>query len=111
MAYYKGCGDFTLSEVSTLPDPCPLPEKTKRRSLNEKERLMYAPMAGVGGVVYDKVHVCVSLDTMNKNILCKKTCLICLGTKKKLLMSIVLNVILEAQLYPDVQQKKKVFAV
>ena len=52
----QGCGDFTLSEVSALPDPCPLPDKIKRRSLSEKERLIYAPMAGVGGVVYDKVH-------------------------------------------------------
>ena len=62
MTLIPGCGDFTLSEVSALPDPCPLPEKIKRRSLSEKERLIYAPMAGVGGVVYDKVHfawVCV----------------------------------------------------
>ena len=50
-----GCGDFTLSSVSVLPDPCPLPEKAKKRSLNEKEKLIYAPMAGVGGIVYDKV--------------------------------------------------------
>ena len=51
-----GCGDFPLSSVSILPDPCPLPDKTKKRSLSEKERMIYAPMAGVGGVVYDKVH-------------------------------------------------------
>ena len=38
-----------------LPDPCPLPEKEKKRSLTEKERLIYAPMSGVGGIVYDKV--------------------------------------------------------
>ena len=51
----KGCGDYHLHDVSFLPDPCPLPEKEKRRSLNEKERLVYAPMSGVGGIVYDKV--------------------------------------------------------
>ena len=51
-----GCGDFTLNSVSTLPDPCPLPDKLKKRSLNEKEKLIYAPMTGVGGIVYDKVH-------------------------------------------------------
>ena len=52
---FTGCGDYNLREISFLPDPCPLPEKEKRRSLNEKERLVYAPMSGVGGVVYDKV--------------------------------------------------------
>ena len=46
--------------MSVLPDPCPLPDKTKRRSLNDKEKLIFAPMAGVGGIVYDKVrYVCV----------------------------------------------------
>ncbi len=50
-----GCGDFPLASVSVLPDPCPLPEKLKKRSLSEKEKLIYAPMAGVGGIVYDKV--------------------------------------------------------
>ena len=53
----QGCGDFALSSVSTLPDPCPLPDKLKKRSLNEKEKLIYAPMTGVGGIVYDKVQL------------------------------------------------------
>ena len=44
-----------MKEISLLPDPCPLPDKEKKRSLNEKEKLLYAPMCGVGGVVYDKV--------------------------------------------------------
>ena len=50
-----GCGDFTIKDLHILPDPCPLPEKEKKRSLTEKERLIYAPMSGVGGIVYDKV--------------------------------------------------------
>ncbi len=50
-----GCGDYVLSEVSVLPDPCPLPDAGKKRSLNEREKQVYAPMAGVGGIVYDKV--------------------------------------------------------
>ena len=41
-------------EVSALPDPCPLPGTAKKRSLNERERLLYAPMADVGGLLYDK---------------------------------------------------------
>ncbi len=35
-----------VREVAALHDPCPLPDKQKRRSLNEKERLIYAPMSG-----------------------------------------------------------------
>ena len=52
---FTGCGDYVLKDISMLADPCPLPDKEKKRSLNEKERLVYAPMSGVGGVVYDKV--------------------------------------------------------
>ena len=43
--------------MSVLPDPCPLPDKTKKRSLSDKEKLIYAPMAGVGGIMYDKVRL------------------------------------------------------
>ena len=37
-----------------MPDPCPLPSMVKKRGLNEKERLLYAPMSDVGGLLYDK---------------------------------------------------------
>lgn len=47
--------------MSFLPDPCPLPEQLKKRSLNAKERLIYAPMSGVGGVMYDKDAVYIDL--------------------------------------------------
>ena len=41
--------------MSILPDPCSLPDREgKRRRLNEKERNIYAPFSGVGGIVYDK---------------------------------------------------------
>ena len=53
--FFLGVGDFAVKDISKLPDPCPLPEKEKKRSLNEKEKLLYAPMCGVGGVMYDKV--------------------------------------------------------
>lgn len=52
--HIPGVGDFQVSDVNFLPDPCPLPDAQKKRALNEKERLLYAPMAGVGGLVYDK---------------------------------------------------------
>lgn len=56
-----GVGDFEVSDVNFLPDPCALPDAQKKRALNEKERLLYAPMAGVGGVVYDKDAVYIDL--------------------------------------------------
>ncbi|KAG7492448.1 hypothetical protein MATL_G00014590 [Megalops atlanticus] len=59
--HIPGVGDFAVADVSFLPDPCPLPEELKKRALNEKERLLYAPMAGVGGVVYDKDAVYIDL--------------------------------------------------
>ncbi|XP_071403014.1 ribosome biogenesis protein BMS1 homolog, partial [Centroberyx affinis] len=61
--HIPGVGDFQVADVSFLPDPCPLPEAQKKRALNEKERLLYAPMAGVGGVVYDKDAVYIDLPT------------------------------------------------
>ena len=44
-----------------LPDPCPLPSTVKKRGLNEKERLLYAPMADVGGLLYDKDAVYIDI--------------------------------------------------
>ena len=64
---FLGCGDYKLNNISVLPDPCALPgdrsTKTKqaRRVLNEKERLLYAPFSGVGGIVYDKDAVYIEL--------------------------------------------------
>ncbi|XP_053496000.1 ribosome biogenesis protein BMS1 homolog isoform X1 [Ictalurus furcatus] len=59
--HIPGVGDFSVSDISFLPDPCPLPDMLKKRALNEKERLLYAPMAGVGGVVYDKDAVYIDM--------------------------------------------------
>ncbi|KAJ6661649.1 hypothetical protein lerEdw1_013888 [Lerista edwardsae] len=59
--HMPGVGDFTVSDVSFLPDPCALPEQQKKRSLNEKEKLIYAPLSGVGGLVYDKDAVYIDL--------------------------------------------------
>ncbi|RGB26964.1 hypothetical protein C1646_746590 [Rhizophagus diaphanus] len=51
--HIPGAGDQTLSDISILPDPCPLPNKV-RRSLSEKHKVIYAPMSNVGGIMYDK---------------------------------------------------------
>ncbi|XP_006164576.1 ribosome biogenesis protein BMS1 homolog [Tupaia chinensis] len=59
--HMPGVGDFAVSDVTFLPDPCALPEQQKKRCLNEKEKLVYAPLSGVGGVLYDKDAVYVDL--------------------------------------------------
>lgn len=62
MVHVAGLGDLRVHELSVLPDPCPLPTGEKKRSLMEKERLLYAPMSGVGGIVYDKDAVYIELQ-------------------------------------------------
>ncbi|GMR58396.1 hypothetical protein PMAYCL1PPCAC_28591, partial [Pristionchus mayeri] len=52
--HIPGVGDLRIKEVSSLPDPCPFPDKQMKRSLNDKERVVYAPFSGLGGIVYDK---------------------------------------------------------
>lgn len=59
--HIAGCGDFSIHNMQFLSDPCPTPDREKRRSLNQKERLIYAPMSGVGGIVYDKDAVYIDL--------------------------------------------------
>ncbi|KAK9299287.1 hypothetical protein QLX08_007645 [Tetragonisca angustula] len=59
--HIPGCGDLKIKDISFLPDPCPLPDELKKRALVEKERLIYAPFSGVGGIVYDKDAVYVEL--------------------------------------------------
>ncbi|CAD7681138.1 unnamed protein product [Nyctereutes procyonoides] len=39
---------FAVSDVTFLPDPCALPERPKKRCLNEKEKLVCAPLSGLG---------------------------------------------------------------
>ena len=50
-----------VQETAELPDPCPLPSTIKRRSLNDKDRLIYAPMADVGGLLFDKDAVYINI--------------------------------------------------
>ncbi|GBP54087.1 Ribosome biogenesis protein bms1 [Eumeta japonica] len=61
MVHIAGVGDMTISELSYLPDPCPLPSSEKKRHLLERERQIYAPFSGVGGIVYDKDAVYIEL--------------------------------------------------
>ena len=50
-------------------DPCPLPSMLKKRGLNEKERLLYAPMADVGGLLYDKDAVYIDIPDWKVTVL------------------------------------------
>lgn len=60
--HIAGFGDIKIDELQALPDPCPMPTREKKRNLLEKERLLYAPMSGVGGIVYDKDAVYIELQ-------------------------------------------------
>lgn len=61
--HIPGVGDITVKAVEKLPDPCPLPtsDSEKRRRLADKNRLIYAPMSDVGGVMFDKDAVYINV--------------------------------------------------
>lgn len=59
--HIAGVGDYPVAEVAALHDPCPLPDKQKKRGLNERERLLYAPMSDVGGLLFDKDAVYIDI--------------------------------------------------
>ena len=59
-----------VEEVDALTDPCPLPSTLKKRGLNERERLLYAPMADVGGLLYDKDAVYIDIPDWKVRSLC-----------------------------------------
>jgi ribosome biogenesis protein BMS1 len=43
-----GAGDYQITRLTSLMDPCPLPNKTMARKLNEKQKMLYAPMGDLG---------------------------------------------------------------
>ncbi|UXI20414.1 tRNA-splicing ligase RtcB [Sarcoptes scabiei] len=62
--HIPGCGDFVIDSINFIPDPCPLPEREnekRRRSLKEKDKCIYAPMSGVGGIIFDKDAIYIDL--------------------------------------------------
>jgi ribosome biogenesis protein BMS1 len=75
--HIPGVGDHNVAMVEALPDPCPTPHmdqavakatgKSKRRRLGEKQKVLYAPMSDVGGVLVDKdaVYIDVKSATFN----------------------------------------------
>lgn len=71
--HVPGVGDLTVREIEALPDPCPTPYldqaiakatgKTSRRKLGEKQKVLFAPMSDVGGVLVDKDAVYIDIKT------------------------------------------------
>ncbi|KAI9847116.1 MAG: Glycoside hydrolase 2 (Mannanase, beta-galactosidase) [Thelocarpon superellum] len=71
--HVPGAGDFNVSTIEALPDPCPTPHmdqavakatgKTGRRRLGEKQKVLFAPMSDVGGVLVDKDAVYIDVKT------------------------------------------------
>lgn len=78
--HVPGVGDLNVSMIEALPDPCPTPfmdqaiakatGKTGRRRLGEKQKVLFAPMSDVGGVLVDKdaVYIDVKTSTFDKDV-------------------------------------------
>ena len=78
--HVPGIGDLSVSMIEALPDPCPTPYmdqaiakatgKSGRRRLGEKQKLLFAPMSDVGGVLVDKdaVYIDVKTSTFDKDV-------------------------------------------
>lgn len=87
--HIAGVGDLSVGQVEKLPDPCPTPyfqkrlddyerEKMKsegntsgtatrrRKRLDDKDKLIYAPMSDVGGVLMDKDAVYIDVGKKNE---------------------------------------------
>ncbi|XP_017649218.1 ribosome biogenesis protein bms1-like isoform X1 [Gossypium arboreum] len=60
--HIAGVGDFSLAGVTGLSDPCPLPSAAKKKGLRDKEKLFYAPMSGLGDLLYDKDAVYININ-------------------------------------------------
>lgn len=59
--HIAGVGDYGLASVTGLSDPCPLPSAAKKKGLRDKEKLFYAPMSGLGDLLYDKDAVYINI--------------------------------------------------
>lgn len=77
--HVPGVGDLAVREIEALPDPCPTPfldqaiakatGKSRRRKLGEKQKVLFAPMSDVGGVLVDKdaVYIDVKTNTFDRD--------------------------------------------
>ena len=77
--HVPGVGDLSVSTIERLPDPCPTPYqqiakekvegKKEKRRLGEKQKVLFAPMSDVGGVLVDKdaVYIDVKTNTFDRD--------------------------------------------
>lgn len=68
--HIPGVGDLSVANVEELPDPCPTPFRSQaegkaRKRLGEKQKLIYAPMSDVGGVLVDKDAVYINVPSQS----------------------------------------------
>ena len=71
--HIPGVGDLNVAEIEGLQDPCPTPflqqaltdatGKKGRKRLGDKQKLIFAPMSDVGGVLVDKDAVYVDVKS------------------------------------------------
>mmetsp|Transcript_24586 Transcript_24586/g.51966 ORF Transcript_24586/g.51966 Transcript_24586/m.51966 type:complete len:1176 (+) Transcript_24586:155-3682(+) len=59
-----GVGDYSMAEISPLPDPCPIPDK-EQKSLKKKDALLFAPLSNVGAVSFDKDAIYIDIGRVN----------------------------------------------
>ncbi|KAK9175435.1 hypothetical protein WN944_027442 [Citrus x changshan-huyou] len=59
--HIAGVGDYSLAGVTGLADPWPLPSAAKKKGLCDKEKLFYAPMSGLGDLLYDTDAVYINI--------------------------------------------------
>jgi GTP-binding protein required for 40S ribosome biogenesis len=70
--HIAGVGDFTISKIEELPDPCPTPAMEKamanltgkkpRRRLDEKDKKLWAPMADRSGMKISGDHIVITRE-------------------------------------------------
>eukprot|EP00559_Dactyliosolen_fragilissimus_P005247 CAMPEP_0184860234 /NCGR_PEP_ID=MMETSP0580-20130426/5164_1 /TAXON_ID=1118495 /ORGANISM="Dactyliosolen fragilissimus" /LENGTH=1209 /DNA_ID=CAMNT_0027357269 /DNA_START=139 /DNA_END=3768 /DNA_ORIENTATION=- len=61
-----GTGDYSMTDVGVIEDPCPLPDPEKKsQSLSKKDAILYAPLSNVGAVSFDKDAVYIDIGQVN----------------------------------------------
>lgn len=65
LVHIAGVADWPIASCVQLPDPCPLPDTIKKRRLDEKEQMLYAPMSDVGDLLFDKDALYINLDQVH----------------------------------------------
>ena len=63
--HLNGIGDFDISEISVLTDPCPIPDRDREMKSLRKEALLFAPLANVGVVSFDSDAVYIDIGKVN----------------------------------------------